>query len=156
MPLSLQVKLLRVLQERKIERLGSNKTIDLNIRVIAATNADLEILIEEKKFRRDLYYRLNVLQLELPPLRERKEDIPLLLNNLINKYSIKFNKNPLKLKPDLLSLFKNYSWPGNVRELENIVEYLVNMQDDMGNIGEDIVKKIERKFSKKTKDKKIY
>lgn len=153
MPLSLQVKLLRVLQERKIERLGSNKTIDLNIRVIAATNADLEILIEEKKFRRDLYYRLNVLQLELPPLRERKEDIPLLLNNLINKYSIKFNKNPLKLKPDLLSLFKNYSWPGNVRELENIVEYLVNMQDDMGNIGEDIVKKIERKFSKKTKDK---
>lgn len=153
MPLSLQVKLLRVLQERKIERLGSNKTIDLNIRVIAATNADLETLVEEKRFRRDLYYRLNVLQMELPPLRERKDDILLILENLIRKYSIKFNKEPLKIQGELLEVFKSYSWPGNVRELENIVEYLVNMQDDMGNIDEITVTKLRKKFSKKLKEK---
>lgn len=153
MPLSLQVKLLRVLQERKIERLGSNKTIDLNIRVIAATNADLERLVEEKKFRRDLYYRLNVLQMELPPLRERKDDILLILENLIRKYSIKFNKEPLKIQDELLEIFKSYSWPGNVRELENIVEYLVNMQDDMGNIDEITITKLKKKFSKKVKEK---
>lgn len=149
MPLTLQVKLLRVLQEKCIERLGSNKLIKLNIRIIAATNADLEKMVEEKKFRRDLYYRLNVLQLELPPLRERKEDIKLILDYLIKKYSISFNRNPLKLEKDVKDLLVNYKWPGNIRELENIVEYLVNMQDAMGNIDiktkENLKKRIEYK-----------
>ncbi len=155
MPLSLQVKLLRVLQEKKIERLGSNKSIDLNIRIIAATNANLEEMIVEKKFRKDLYYRLNVLQIELPPLRERKEDIILILEYLIKKYSLIFDKNPLKIDEDLKKIFINYNWPGNIRELENIVEYLVNMQDEDGNIEPKIKEKLREKLSlKKIKEKR--
>lgn len=153
MPLYLQVKLLRVLQERKIERLGSNKMIDLNVRVIAATNADLEVLVEEKKFRSDLYYRLNVLPIELPPLRDRREDIPNILNNLIKKYSARFGKNSLKIENDLLEVFKEYSWPGNIRELENMVEYLINMQDEAGNIPDSVVKKVIEKLSRKSKER---
>lgn len=151
MPLSLQVKLLRVLQERKIERLGSNKSIDLNIRVIAATNADLLSLIEQGKFRKDLYYRLNVLEIELPPLRERKEDIEILLESLIKKYSLSFNKSLLKVDSNLLKILKNYNWPGNIRELENIIEYLVNMQDEFGNLDNEVIVKIEEKLNKKQK-----
>ena len=151
MPLSLQVKLLRVLQERKIEKLGSNKSIDLNIRVIAATNADLLSLIEQGKFRKDLYYRLNVLEIELPPLRERKEDIEILLESLIKKYSLSFNKSLLKVDSNLLKILKNYNWPGNIRELENIIEYLVNMQDEFGNLDNEVVVKIEEKLNKKQK-----
>lgn len=154
-PLSLQVKLLRVLQEKKIERLGSNKSIDLNIRIIAATNANLEEMIVEKKFRKDLYYRLNVLQIELPSLRERKEDIILILEYLIKKYSLIFDKNPLKIDEDLKKIFINYNWPGNIRELENIVEYLVNMQDEDGNIEPKIKEKLREKLSlKKIKEKR--
>lgn len=151
MPLSLQVKLLRVLQERKIERLGSNKSIDLNIRVIAATNADLLSLIEQGKFRKDLYYRLNVLEIELPPLRERKEDIEILLESLIKKYSLSFNKSLLKVDSNLLKILKNYNWPGNIRELENIIEYLVNMQDEFGNLDNEVIVKVEEKLNKKQK-----
>lgn len=151
MPLYLQIKLLRVLQEKEIERLGSNKAIKLNVRVIAATNAKLEKLVDEKKFRKDLYYRLNVIQIELPPLRERKCDIENLLENLIKKYSIKFNKNPLKLSNELKTVLLEYKWPGNIRELENIVEYLVNIQDNLGNISV----KDERNLTKRLYNKDI-
>ena len=121
MPLYLQTKLLRVLQERTITRIGSNKIIDIDVRVIAATNKDLVKAIKENEFREDLYYRLNVIPLEIPPLRERKEDIKLLIETFIEKYCNLFNKNflDIKLGDDIWQIFYNYEWPGNVRELEN-------------------------------------
>ena len=126
MPLYLQTKLLRVLQERSITRIGSNKSIDIDVRVLAATNKDLVKAIKENKFREDLYYRLNVIPLEIPPLRERKEDIKLLIEAFIEKYCNLFNKNflDIKLGEETWQIFYNYNWPGNVRELENAVEYI--------------------------------
>ncbi|MCC8108007.1 MAG: sigma 54-interacting transcriptional regulator [Planctomycetes bacterium] len=129
MPLHLQVKLLRVLQERTFSRLGSNTTIKVDIRVIAATNEKLTSLIEQRMFREDLYYRLNVIPLEIPPLRERKKDIPELAEYFLDRYCRLFSKPPLRLSPQLLDIFTAYSWPGNIRELENCVEYMVNMHD---------------------------
>ncbi|MCC8165411.1 MAG: sigma 54-interacting transcriptional regulator [Planctomycetes bacterium] len=129
MPLHLQVKLLRVLQERTFSRLGSNTTIKVDIRVIAATNEKLTSLIEQRMFREDLYYRLNVIPLEIPPLRERKKDIPELAEYFLDRYCRLFSKPPLRLSPSLLDIFTAYSWPGNIRELENCVEYMVNMHD---------------------------
>ncbi|WP_253199366.1 sigma-54 interaction domain-containing protein [Clostridium tagluense] len=143
MPLYLQAKLLRVLQERSITRIGSNKTIDIDVRVIAATNKDLVKAIKENKFREDLYYRLNVIPLEIPPLRERKEDIKLLIETFIEKYCSLFNKNflDIKLGGDIWQIFYNYEWPGNVRELENTVEYIINMMGTDGIITKEILPK---------------
>ncbi|MFT5875283.1 MAG: transcriptional regulator with PAS, ATPase and Fis domain [Clostridium sp.] len=143
MPLYLQAKLLRVLQERSITRIGSNKTIDIDVRVVAATNKDLVKAIKENKFREDLYYRLNVIPLEIPPLRERKEDIKLLIETFIEKYCNLFNKNFLdvKLAEDTWQIFYNYKWPGNVRELENTVEYIINMVGTDGIITKEILPK---------------
>ncbi len=122
LPLSLQPKLLRTLQEGKIERIGGSNTIQLNFRIVTATNRNLEKEIENKNFRGDLYYRLNVFPIDIPPLRQRKNDIPLLLNYFIKKFNIKYKKKVKSIAKKDVNMLKNYSWPGNVRELENIVE----------------------------------
>ncbi|MGD0883829.1 MAG: sigma-54 dependent transcriptional regulator [Thermodesulfovibrionales bacterium] len=121
---SLQVKLLRVLQEREFERVGGIKTIKVNVRILAATNKDLEKATKEGKFREDLFYRLNVIPLLLPPLRKRVEDIPLLLDFFVGEFSRKRNRKPLQFPPDIMELLLHYGWPGNVREMENLVERL--------------------------------
>lgn len=126
MPLDLQTKLLRVIEEKVINPIGSNKTIPVNVRVIAASNRDLKKEAEEGKFRRDLYYRLNVLPLTLPPIRERRDDIPLLINFFMKKISKHLNKKEINIPIEDMSKFIEYSWPGNVREIENAVEFMIN------------------------------
>lgn len=126
MDMNLQSKLLRVLQEREIEPVGG-KTRKVDIRIIAATNADLENLIAEKKFRADLYYRLNVINLKIPPLRERKEDTVMLVHHFIDKYNKENEKNIKGISHDALKLLEEYEWPGNVRQLENVIERSVVM-----------------------------
>lgn len=121
-PMELQSKLLRVLQEGEFERLGSSQTIKINVRVIAATNKNLEHAIEAGTFREDLFYRINVFPLELPPLRERKEDIPLLAQHFLHKYGTRFGKNITGITNRTIESLLQYTWPGNVRELENIIE----------------------------------
>ena len=130
MTMSMQVKLLRVLQEREIERLGGTKTSNVDIRVIAATNRDLEQLVKVGTFRYDLYYRLNIISLNIPPLRERYEDIPLLCNVLLQKINNTINSAISGISPAVMKLFTEYRWPGNVRELENVLERAVNLMDD--------------------------
>lgn len=127
MPLYLQAKILRVIQEKKIERIGSNKSIDLDIKIIAATNVDLEKKIKEQKFRSDLYYRLNVIPIKLLPLRERKEDILPIVEKLINKYNRISNKYISSIDEEVIKVLSNYNWPGNIRELENVIELMFNM-----------------------------
>lgn len=124
MPLQLQAKLLRVLQEQQFERLGSNRTLKVDVRIIAATNISLEKAVIDGSFRNDLYYRLNVVPVVLPPLRERKEDIPLLLDYFL-KASNKRNGKNVRMSRDFLDLLIDYNWPGNVRELQNLMERLV-------------------------------
>ncbi len=120
--LSTQIKLLRVLQEKEFERVGGNETIKVNIRVLAATNQDLKDLMEEKKFRKDLYYRLNIVHIEVPHLRERKDDIPLLVSSFISKFNEEKGYKIKGINKDAMQMLLNYIWPGNVRELENAVE----------------------------------
>ncbi len=129
-PLSIQVKLLRVLQEREITRVGGNKTISVDLRIVAASNIELAKAVKNKTFREDLYYRLNVIPLDLPPLRERIEDIPLLVTHFINKYNEdRQGENKIQgVHPDAMSLLEKYSWPGNVRELENVIERAVVLE----------------------------
>ena len=126
LPLSLQPKILRVLQEKEFERVGGEKTIKVDIRLIVATSRNLEELVSKGKFREDLYYRLNVVPVFLPSLREKKEDIALLAEYFLKKYNKENNKSAT-IKSDVLDVFMNYDWPGNVRELENIIERLVVM-----------------------------
>jgi sigma-54 dependent transcriptional regulator, flagellar regulatory protein len=123
MPLPMQVKLLRVLQERCFERVGGNKSIQADVRIIAATNCDLEALIREGRFREDLYYRLNVFPIDLPPLRDRQEDIPLLINAALYEIN-KMQESNLYFLPDAMQALTHYPWPGNVRELVNLIERL--------------------------------
>lgn len=137
MPLYLQVKLLRVLQERKITRIGSNQLIDIDVRVIAATNKDLATMIQENQFREDLYYRLHVIPLEIPPLRERREDITALTEFFVDKYARLFHKTVQGVTADTLQALLRYEWPGNVRELENSVEFMINMVEAGGWITPD-------------------
>jgi two component, sigma54 specific, transcriptional regulator, Fis family len=121
MSLNLQAKLLRILQEKTFSRVGGNETIVSNARVLAATNRNLEKLVETGEFREDLFYRLNVVTIWLPPLRERKEDIPLLVDYFVAKYAEKYKKDVRGVSKEVLELFLDYDWPGNVRELENAV-----------------------------------
>jgi transcriptional regulator with PAS, ATPase and Fis domain len=121
-PLSVQVKLLRVLQEQNFERLGGSETINVDVRLIAATNRDLEKLIEAGDFREDLFYRLNVVNIYIPSLRQRKEDIPPLVSHFIDKYAAENNKTIDGISKEALDLLMRYDYPGNIRELENIVE----------------------------------
>ena len=120
-----QAKLLRVLQEKEFMRLGGTKTIKVDVRIIAATNTDVEELIRQKTFRKDLFYRLNVIKIELPPLRDRKEDIPLLAKHFLDVYSRENNKEIEGISEDVFEILDEYNWPGNVRELENLVERAV-------------------------------
>ena len=121
-PLELQSKLLRVLQEQEFERLGSTKTIRVNVRLVAATNRDLKALVEQHQFRSDLYYRLNVFPITLPPLRERREDIPILVRYFTQHYAVRMKKNIQTVPAKTLEVLSRYAWPGNIRELENLVE----------------------------------
>lgn len=129
LPYNLQAKLLRILEEKKISPIGSNEKIELDIRVISATNKDIKKLIDEKKFRKDLYYRLNVVEIKLPPLKERKQDLPLLINYFIKKYNEKLNKNIKGLSRKVENILLRYSYPGNVRELSNIIERAILLED---------------------------
>jgi formate hydrogenlyase transcriptional activator len=122
LPVELQAKLLRILQEGEFERLGNPKTMKVNVRIIAATNRNLQLAIEKKEFREDLYYRLNVFPVITPPLRDRKEDIPLLINHFVRKYETKMGKKIVSVSPDVVDALMKYDWPGNIRELENIIE----------------------------------
>lgn len=130
MPLYLQAKLLRVLSERKVERIGSSSTspINVDVRIIAATNQNLEKMIEQKEFREDLYYRLNVVPLRIPPLRERKDDIPFLIQHFIGKYNKILGKEIRAASEPVMELLMEYQWPGNVRELENSIEYMMTFE----------------------------
>lgn len=139
MPLYLQVKLLRVLQERTLVRVGSNNLIDLNIRVIAATNINLKEKIEKKQFREDLYYRLNVIPIEIPNLKSRNKDILLILEKLIKKYNDLLGKHVHIVEKEVEKIFLDYSWPGNVRELENAVEFMISLSDERGIITVDML-----------------
>lgn len=123
--LETQVKLLRVMQDKEFMRLGGTRTIKVDVRIIAATNTDLEELIEQKAFRKDLFYRLNVIKIELPPLRARKEDIPLLVKHFIELYNAENQKQVEGVSEDVMEILMEYDWPGNVRELENILERAV-------------------------------
>ena len=129
MDLSLQVKLLRVLEDRRLRRLGGNRNIDINVRIIAATNADLKAAIENKAFREDLYYRLNVFPIHIPPLRERREDIAILLEHFLQRFCREFNKSIRSFSAESLDLLERYYWPGNVRELRNVVERICIMHN---------------------------
>ena len=121
MSLNLQAKLLRVLQEMEFERVGGKDRVKVNARIIAATNQDLRILIEEGKFRDDLFYRLNVVSIHIPPLRDRRDDIAPLIDHLLAKINLDLNKRILEISDDVMDVFMKYNWPGNVRELENLL-----------------------------------
>jgi formate hydrogenlyase transcriptional activator len=121
-PLELQPKLLRVLQEREFERLGSTATRKVNVRVVAATHRNLEELIQEKQFRSDLYYRLNVFPIYIPPLRDRPEDIPLLVRHFVQEFARRMNKTVAAISPETIEALTHYPWPGNIRELQNVIE----------------------------------
>jgi PAS domain S-box-containing protein len=127
MPLHLQVKLLHVLQNREVERVGGSKKIPVDVRIIAASNRDLETMMHENNFRKDLYFRLSVIPLHIPPLKERKEDIPALVERCLAKYGPMLNKSFSGVEPEAMDFLLHYHWPGNVRELENAIEYAVNM-----------------------------
>jgi len=139
--ISLQPKLLRTLQNSEIEIIGDNFPKKINARIISATNQNLNQLVSNGKFRQDLYYRLNVVEIEIPPLRERTEDIPLLIEHFLNKFNNEYNKQILSVNQQALSLLMNYIWPGNVRELEHIIERLVVFADEK-EIGLEEVQKV--------------
>ena len=160
MPLSLQVKLLRVIQEKIVEPVGGVKSRLVNVRIIAATNKNLKELVKAGRFREDLYYRLNVVHIELPSLKERPEDIGALVEYFTAKFAKENNRRPLVFSPDAMSALKNYEWPGNIRELENLIErlsilndgdavYLDALPEHIGQIGQrGLSSQIERVVSK--------
>jgi len=129
LPLETQIALLRVLQDKKIERVGSSQSISVDIRVLAATNRDLKAAMAAGSFRQDLFYRLNVVPVEVPSLRERKDDIPLLVEYLIDRYAQTAGKKIRNIERKTLELFESYDWPGNIRELQNVVERAVILSD---------------------------
>ncbi len=138
MPKSMQVKLLRVLQGGSFMRLGSTKTITADVRIVAATNRDLKEEVKKGNFREDLYYRLNVIRINLPPLRERGEDIPVLINHFLEKYRKEMNIHHLQMSDAAMNILKQYSWPGNIRELENTIERAVVMRGGIEIMPEDL------------------
>jgi transcriptional regulator with PAS, ATPase and Fis domain len=129
LPLEMQVKLLRVIQGKKFERVGGNETLEVNVKIISATNKNLEKMVEEGRFREDLYYRLNVITLRLPSLRDRIEDISLLTKHIISKISQKMDKSPIEFSKEALIAMGHYHWPGNIRELENLIERIIALSD---------------------------
>ncbi len=137
-PLETQAKLLRVMQEREFMRLGGTETIKVDVRIVAATNCDLKRMVDEGRFREDLYYRLHVINVYLPPLRERKDDIPLLAQHFLEKYREENQRGPMELEPAALDQLMAYDWPGNVRELENVIERAVVLATG-SRIGTDLI-----------------
>ncbi len=137
----IQAKLLRVLDFKVVTPLGGTKEEKVDVRIISATNRDLQKLVKEGKFREDLFYRLNVVSISIPPLRERKEDIPVLFNYFLNRYSKKYGKR-IRVSEDLINSLLDYHWPGNVRELEHFVEKLVLMGEEEGVLGGEVVKEV--------------
>lgn len=151
MPLHMQVKLLRTLEDKQIYRLGGIEEINVDVRIIAATNKDLEVMVREKEFREDLFYRLNVIPVKIPPLRERGEkDIEILTNFFIEKYSETLNKNIKEVTEETLAKLKGYSWPGNVRELENTIEFAININDDGIITVEDLPRRLKNPADSKS------
>jgi two-component system NtrC family response regulator len=126
----MQVKLLRVLQEREVDKLGSPHPVKVNVRIIAATNRDLKTQVEDADFREDLYYRLSVITIELPPLRERREDISALAGHFLKRFSERYNTGRLNLTEEAWDLLQKYEWPGNIRELENVIERVAVLAKD--------------------------
>jgi two-component system NtrC family response regulator len=149
MPPSLQVKLLRVLQEMEFERVGGTKTIKVDVRILTASNRKLKEDIESGIFREDLFYRLNVVQIEVPPLKDRIEDIPLLVAHFIEKFQPSRKRN-IELAPEVWKVLYSYHWPGNIRELENTIERALVMSSDetiiLGDLPDYLVKKEEEKI----------
>ena len=140
MSLDIQAKLLRVIEENSFERVGGTKTLEVDVRLITATNKDLEKRIKAGQFREDLYYRINVVRFHLPPLRQRKEDIPLLVTHFIEKYTHKYHKQVIKFSDDALAALRAYDWPGNIRELENVINNAV-LLSERGIIGVEGLKR---------------
>ncbi|HEX3033840.1 MAG TPA: sigma-54 dependent transcriptional regulator [Thermodesulfobacteriota bacterium] len=157
MPLKFQSKLLRVIEDKKVTSLGSDKSVYIDVRIIAATNRDLEAEVEKGNFREDLFYRLNVIPIKLPSLRERKEDIPLLARFFLNKYAEKFNKPVKSISEDAMNTLINYSWPGNIRELRNVIERAVILEkkEVITDIGIFLTKKKEVSFDLTTSSFKV-
>ena len=154
MSLHLQGKLLRVLQERELDKIGGKSNISIDVRVIAATNRNLERMVQEGHFREDLYYRLNVIPITLPSLRDRKEDIPFLIDYMIKEYSQKLDKDVVGIDEDVKNALVDYSWPGNVRELQNIIEYSINMSSSRILTLDIIPNNIKVQYYDDVKDKK--
>ncbi|MBM3072965.1 acetoacetate metabolism transcriptional regulator AtoC [Lelliottia sp. RWM.1] len=150
MPFSLQAKLLRILQEREFERIGGHQTIRVNIRIVAATNRDLQAMVKAGTFREDLFYRLNVIHLMLPPLRERQEDIGLLANHFLQKFSSENQRDIIEFDSTALALLTRWSWPGNIRELSNVVERAVVMSTGAVIFAEDLPAPFHHPVSTKT------
>jgi transcriptional regulator with GAF, ATPase, and Fis domain len=143
-PVEMQVKLLRALQESEFERVGGVKTIHVDVRLVAATNTDLKKEIAEGGFREDLYYRLNVVPIRLPPLRERREDIPLLVQHFVDKFNARLHKSVSGAEPAALDALSNHLWPGNIRELENVIERAVLFCDGTALRLSDLPAEIQR------------
>ena len=152
LPTELQVKLLRVIQEGEFERLGSSQTIKVDVRIIAATNRNLDLEVKKGMFREDLWYRLNVFPITVPPLRQRREDIPLLVEHFARRFSKKLGKVITSVSPATLKSLRDYSWPGNVRELANVIERaVINSHGPVLRIGEDFVAAAVEKLAKTNK-----
>jgi len=145
--LAIQAKLLRVLQEHEIKRVGGTETIKIDVRMVAATNQNLEELVAEKRFREDLFYRLNVVSIHLPSLRERPEDIPLLADHFLNKYATQNNKPICRISPDAMDVLTRYRWPGNVRELENVIERAATLSNTNLIIPADLPRRLQVELS---------
>ena len=141
--LAMQAKLLRVLQEHEIKKVGGTETLKIDVRVVAATNKNLEQLVEEKKFREDLFYRLNVVSIHLPPLREREEDVPLLVDHFLRKFAAHNDKPVPRISPEAMDLFCRYRWPGNVRELENVIERAVTLSQNSVILPDDLPRRLK-------------
>lgn len=148
LPLNLQAKLLTVLQEREIQRLGDSKNIPIEARVIAATNENLEYAVKNREFREDLYYRLNVINIECPPLKYRKEDISLLIDFFVKKYNNKFHKDVISISEEVKQLLISYEWPGNVRELENTIESAIALSESNVLYINDLPSKVRKQRAK--------
>ncbi|SJZ30341.1 sigma 54-interacting transcriptional regulator [Selenihalanaerobacter shriftii] len=144
---SLQARLLRVLQEREVMRLGDDKIIPIDIRVIATTNRDLFKMIEEDQFREDLFYRINVLNLRIPALRERKDDIPLFVSKFKQQFCRRFNKSIPKITPEIMKILQNYHWPGNIRQLKNVIERIVILTTEGESISIEVINQALQDFS---------
>jgi transcriptional regulator with PAS, ATPase and Fis domain len=155
MPNTLQAKLLRVIEEREVRPLGDTRSYPIDVRIVSTTNRDIQSVIEDGRFREDLYYRLKVIDIELPPLRERREDIPLLIQHFIDKFNVNLKKRISGVSEEALKLLLSYSWPGNVRELENVIERAINLSQQEIILPEDLPKSLDQRADEKLFEKAI-